>query len=81
MEEAADIDEHLKPVCQLLEQAKVHIEEAALELRHYQDELELDPAELDIVEERLSKAISLAKKHQVAAATYGSTIKVERRTG
>ncbi len=68
LEEAADIDEQLKPVCQLLEQAKVHIEEAALELRHYQDELELDPAELDIVEERLSKAISLAKKHQVAAA-------------
>ena len=68
LEEAADIDEQLKPVCQLLEQAKVHIEEAALELRHYQDELELDPAELDIVEERLSKAISLAKKHQVPAA-------------
>lgn len=68
LQEAADIDKHLTPICQLLEQAKVHIEEAALELRHYQDELELDPAELDVVEERLSKAISLAKKHQVAAA-------------
>ena len=68
LEEAAEMDTALTPINQLLQQAKVHIEEAALELRQYQDDLELDPGELQIVEERLSTAINLAKKHQIPGA-------------
>lgn len=68
LEEAAEMDSALTPINQLLQQAKVHIEEAALELRQYQDDLELDPSELQIVEERLSTAINLAKKHQIPGA-------------
>ena len=63
--EAEDMDTSLSPINQLLQQAKVHIEEAALELRQYQDDLELDPGELQIIEDRLSAAIHLAKKHQI----------------
>lgn len=63
--EAAEMDTALSPIHQLLQQAKVHIEEAALELRQYQDDLELDPSELQLIEERLSAAIHLAKKHQI----------------
>ncbi|RUO68937.1 DNA repair protein RecN [Idiomarina ramblicola] len=63
--EAAEMDATLSPIHQLLQQAKVHIEEAALELRQYQDDLELDPGELQLVEDRLSAAIHLAKKHQI----------------
>lgn len=65
LEEAADLDPALTPIHRLLEQAKVHIEETALELRQYQDDLELDPAELERIEARLSTAIHLAKKHQL----------------
>ncbi|MGM0630156.1 MAG: DNA repair protein RecN [Pseudomonadota bacterium] len=68
LEEAAEMDSALTPVNQLLQQAKVHIEEAALELRQYQDDLELDPGELQIIEDRLSTAINLAKKHQIPGA-------------
>ncbi|KPD22270.1 DNA repair protein RecN [Idiomarina abyssalis] len=68
LEEAAEMDTALTPINQLLQQAKVHIEEAALELRQYQDDLELDPGELQVVEERLSTAINLAKKHQIPGA-------------
>ena len=63
--EAEEMDTALSPINQLLQQAKVHIEEAALELRQYQDDLELDPGELQIIEDRLSAAIHLAKKHQI----------------
>ncbi|MCP1339794.1 DNA repair protein RecN [Idiomarina sp. M1R2S28] len=63
--EAEEMDTSLSPINQLLQQAKVHIEEAALELRQYQDDLELDPGELQIIEDRLSAAIHLAKKHQI----------------
>ncbi|MCK7458194.1 DNA repair protein RecN [Idiomarina aminovorans] len=66
--EAAEMDNALSPIHQLLQQAKVHIEEAALELRQYQDDLELDPGELQQVEERLSAAIHLAKKHQISGS-------------
>ena len=66
--EAEDMDTSLSPINQLLQQAKVHIEEAALELRQYQDDLELDPGELQIIEDRLSAAIHLAKKHQIPSS-------------
>ncbi len=49
---------------QLLNQARLHAEEATSELKHYLDRLEANPERLRFVEERLSKAHDLARKHR-----------------
>ncbi|NQZ03716.1 DNA repair protein RecN [Idiomarina sp.] len=66
LEESAELDEQIQPILALLEQAKVHIEETALELRNYQEQLDIDPEQLELTEQRMSQAIALAKKHHVA---------------
>ncbi len=66
IQEAADMDAQLGDIDKLLQQAMVHIEEAALELRHYQDQMTLDGGELEQLEARMTQALKLAKKHQCA---------------
>ncbi|WP_404402264.1 DNA repair protein RecN [Idiomarina seosinensis] len=68
LQEAAEMDNQLQPINHLLQQAMVHVEEAALELRHYQEAIILDGSELDTIEQRMSQALKLAKKHQLAPA-------------
>jgi len=68
LQEAAEIDKQLVPVTELMQQAMVHIEEAALELRHYQEAIDVDGSELDQLEQRMTQALKLAKKHQLAPA-------------
>lgn len=68
LRETADVDPKLGAINELLQQAMVHIEEAALELRHYQDQITVDSAELDSIEQRMSQALKLAKKHQCPAS-------------
>ena len=50
----------------MLEEASIQISEASDELRHYADRMDLDPNRLHELEQRLSRQISLARKHQVA---------------
>lgn len=66
LQEAAELDKQLGAINELLQQATVHIEEAALQLRHYKDDLTVDGNELSQVESRMTDAIAIAKKHQVA---------------
>ena len=68
LQEAVDMDPQLGSINELLQQAMVHIEEAALELRHYQDQMHIDSAELETIEQRMTQALKLAKKHQCSAA-------------
>jgi signal recognition particle subunit SRP54 len=49
-----------------LEEATIQIAEASDELRHYCDRLDLDPNRLFELEQRISKQISLARKHHVS---------------
>ncbi|MFT4924492.1 MAG: DNA repair protein RecN (Recombination protein N) [Phenylobacterium sp.] len=63
--ELAQIDAKLQPIADLLYESAVQIEEASHDIRHYCDNLSLDPARLIEVEERLTKALTLARKHQV----------------
>jgi len=49
----------------LLNEAGIQIDEAGGRLRHYLDTLELDPQRLAYVEQRLSAALDLARKHRV----------------
>jgi DNA repair protein RecN (Recombination protein N) len=60
-----DIDPHLKPVAEFLENASVQILEANATLRHYLDSLDCDPAKLEQVESRIAALHDLARKHRI----------------
>jgi DNA repair protein RecN (Recombination protein N) len=58
-------DPALKEIVLLLEPARIQLVEAARELRAYRDKLDLDPAELVRVEERLAALHDVARKYRV----------------
>ena len=58
-------DSRLEAPVALLESAQIQLQEAADELRHYVQALDLDPARLQEVERRLSRLHDLARKHRV----------------
>jgi DNA repair protein RecN (Recombination protein N) len=64
----AGLDEKLAPVVSLLGEASVQIQEAARELQHYLDDLDVDTSRQDYVESRLAAIEELARKHRVSAA-------------
>lgn len=66
MSELIGMDSKLSGVLDMLEEATIQIAEASDELRHYCDRLDLDPNRLFELEQRISKQISLARKHHVS---------------
>jgi DNA repair protein RecN (Recombination protein N) len=64
----ADVDPKLGTVLPLIEEATIQIKEAARELEHYCDSLEVDTARQDEVERRLAAIEELARKHRIGAA-------------
>ncbi|WP_279085149.1 DNA repair protein RecN [Gilliamella apis] len=60
------LDPSLNNVSAMLEEATIQIKEAYYELRHYSESLELDPARVMQLEQRISKQIALARKHHVS---------------
>ncbi len=67
LEDAADVDADLKPRYETVADSFYALQDTAHELKNLIDELEFDPARLDIVEERLALLLSLKRK-------YGKTI-------
>jgi DNA repair protein RecN (Recombination protein N) len=65
LESIVELDPVLEPITQLLSEARIQIREAADQLRRYAETLELDPARLTWVEQRLSDIHDLARKHRV----------------
>jgi DNA repair protein RecN (Recombination protein N) len=63
--ELASYDAQLNSIAQMLEEAAVQVEEACREVRSYGENIEQDPMRLQELEERLSKAMDLARKHAV----------------
>nr|PZN62060.1 MAG: DNA repair protein RecN [Pseudomonadota bacterium] len=61
----APLDARVAAVLPLLEEAAIRITEAARELSHYADSLDLDSARQAQVERRLAAAEELARKHRV----------------
>ncbi len=61
----APLDAALDNARQLVEGALIQVQEAADELRQYRDSLDLDPARLQWVEQRLGDIHDLARKHRV----------------
>lgn len=67
LESLLDTAPALKDITDTLQEAMVLAEEAGNELRSYTDNLERDPAQFEYLDERLGKALELARKHQVPA--------------
>ncbi|WP_354625001.1 DNA repair protein RecN [Psychromonas sp. MME2] len=65
LEAQIDNDAQLSPIVNSLQEALIQIEEASYELRHFSDNLELDPEHFQTLENRMSEALSLARKHQI----------------
>ncbi|HHG8774485.1 TPA: DNA repair protein RecN [Raoultella planticola] len=63
--ELVGMDGKLSGVLDMLEEAAIQLSEASDELRHYNDRLDLDPNRLFELEQRLSRQIALARKHQI----------------
>jgi DNA repair protein RecN (Recombination protein N) len=64
----ADIDAALKPVLEVLEPARIQLQEAVYALNDYLGRVELDPARLQQVETRMGDLHSTARKFHVAPA-------------
>jgi DNA repair protein RecN (Recombination protein N) len=65
LESLKRLDPRLGPIGELLNAAVIQIQEAAGELRGYVQDLDLDPAHLARVEQRLTAAHQLARKHRI----------------
>jgi len=61
----AEVDPKLASVLPLVEGAAIQIREAARELEHYRESLDLDTSRQDEVEKRLAAIEDLARKHRV----------------
>ncbi|OCG05219.1 DNA repair protein RecN [Gilliamella sp. wkB112] len=66
IQELSELDPTLINIYSMLEEASIQIKEASYELRHYSENLEIDPERVMQLEQRLSKQITLARKHHVA---------------
>ncbi|OCG14493.1 DNA repair protein RecN [Gilliamella sp. wkB292] len=66
VQQLTELDPTLNNIYTMLEEASIQIKEASYELRHYSENLDLDPARVMQLEQRLSKQIALARKHHVA---------------
>lgn len=59
-----DIDSSLSNTAENIRSAWIQIQEASADLRSYQEDIDLDPKRMDWLNQRLSQAQSLARKHQ-----------------
>jgi DNA repair protein RecN (Recombination protein N) len=64
----ARIDKRLESALDLLESARIQVAEASSDLHSYLDGTELDPARLEIVEQRVSAIFRLARKFTIDPA-------------
>ncbi len=64
-----DIDTSLTPVSEMLTEALLQIDESVSLLQGYGDNIELEPAHLVKIEQRIQNIIDLARKHRVQPET------------
>ena len=65
LQSLSELDNSLNPIVEMLNNAQIQVDEASSELRHYLDSLELDPAHLQWLDERISSIYDMARKHRV----------------
>jgi len=74
----AAIDNTLNNVAEILNSSVIQLEDAGEDLKHYYQQLELDPQAYAMIEERYSTTVQLAKKHSLAPedlAKFHQTLK------
>ncbi|HNP36925.1 MAG TPA: DNA repair protein RecN [Woeseiaceae bacterium] len=59
------VDRDLAPALELLDSASIQINEVVDQLRRYSEEIDMDPARRDQVEERLDALQAVARKHRI----------------
>ncbi len=59
------LDDQLTVVSEMLNNALIQVQETISELRHYADNLEMDPTRLEEVEQRISDLHNLSRKHRI----------------
>jgi DNA repair protein RecN (Recombination protein N) len=62
----ASLDPNISQLAEQLNESLLQLEDVNSELRNYYERLELDPQTYQIIEERFSTAVQLAKKHHVS---------------
>jgi len=80
MESLKDLDASLNDTTEMVKSALIQIQEASSELRNYQDNIDIDPNRLDWLNNRLSQAQNLARKHQISVeelVNYAASLKQE----
>ena len=65
LEALSRFDPELNKLVALVNDAMINVDEAASQLHHYGDTLELDPQRLQWIDERLGSVHNLARKHRV----------------
>jgi len=70
----AELEPAFKDLPELLNQAKLNLDEAAGVLRHYLSEPERDPREQQLLEDKLDRWHELARKHRVSASELGTRL-------
>jgi DNA repair protein RecN (Recombination protein N) len=73
-----EYDARLKEILDLLEPARVQLQEAAYALRHYGERLDLDPQRLRAVEGRLDAVHTAARKYRVSPAELPAKLEAAR---
>ncbi|MFO7954081.1 DNA repair protein RecN [Thioalkalivibrio sp.] len=67
LQDAAQHDERVNPALELLESARIQIDEAGDTLRRLADGIELDPERLAELDTRVGEYLRLARKHRIEA--------------
>ncbi len=67
LQDLVRIDDSLSGTVELLNNASIQVQESLSELRHYADNLELDPQRLQEIEQRIEVIHQLSRKHRVPA--------------
>lgn len=65
LEELVEMDEHYQGALEMLNEALIQVQEASSEINRIAANIEQDPALLNELDERISTAIQLARKHHI----------------
>jgi DNA repair protein RecN (Recombination protein N) len=65
LDELIEQDSSIESLSEMLQGALIQVQESAQELSQYNDNVEQNPERLSQLDDRLSKALQLARKHQV----------------
>lgn len=83
LEELVEMDSGYQSALDMLHEALIQVQEASSEINHLASNIEQDPELLNELDNRISKAIQLARKHQIPTETlwqHHQTLQQELQT-